>query len=202
MATDTTLVVSAKPGESGRNGQRGLAEFFKNARLLVLANVIPMKIAAVHSHINAPWQALHESQCTAEVEQPVRATELDGDHSTSEYNGFVFYALCEHPPGFSHGIGAMGDDNLIFFTMQALLHDQFPVVCCHVQAIDHHERTNLHRHAIAPLVEQLLHMCILEIELSVYFIVFFVESTTRNEDAYGHGVKISKKRFCARKDAK
>jgi len=80
----------------------------------------------------------------------------------------------------------VGDHNLFFFALNALMRYQVAVFSRHFQAINHHQRPYFNMKAASSHSQQVLHVSVFEIQLAVEFIVFFVEGAARNKDPDSH----------------
>ena len=80
----------------------------------------------------------------------------------------------------------MSDHDLVFLAMITLVSDQLAVLVSHFQAIDHHESSDLGIETAAAHFQQVLHMCVLKIQLTVQLVVFLVESAASDKNANSH----------------
>lgn len=160
--------------------------FFELAGPLVLADIVPVEIAAVHGHIDTGGKDLGEGQRATQVEKPIRAAEFVGDHGACQHNRLSRNFFGQHPCGDGHGIGAMGDDDLIFSGGPALVCDELAVVVVHMKAVDHHERPYCRIQCAAAAQQHFGKVGLFEEEFAGELIVFFVECASRDKYADSH----------------
>lgn len=168
-------------------------QFFKHAGFFVLPHVLRIKITTVHSHVHAGRQGLHKGHGAAQVKQSIRRTKLVRDHGAGNNNGFVFYFFCQQFGGIGHRIGTVGDDDLVFLALAAMLCNQGAVVVRHFQAVHHHQGSDLHRHQVAAQLQHFGQVRIFKKQLAVQLIVLFVESSACNKNPDAHEEKIAVK---------
>jgi hypothetical protein len=80
----------------------------------------------------------------------------------------------------------MGDDYLLFLALITLMGYQVTVLSGHLQAVNHHQRTDFSRQPASAQGKQILHVRVFEIQFSVEFVVFFVEGPARDKDSDSH----------------
>jgi hypothetical protein len=86
----------------------------------------------------------------------------------------------------------MGNHDPIFFAVAALMGDQLAVFVGHLQAIDHHEGSDLEVESRAAHLQQIVQVGVFEIKLTGQFIVLFIKRAPGDEDAYSHFCALNK----------
>lgn len=138
---------------------------------------------------------MHKSEGAAEIEKSVGATELDGDHGAGKHDCFAGrYFFGKNAGGIGHGIGAVCDDDAVFFAIIALVHDEVAVFIGHFKAVDHHKGSDLYVEAAAAQLQEIVHVRVLKKQLAIQFIILLIERPPRDENADSHGLL-----FCLRR---
>src|SRR3954470_11762091 len=164
----------------------GLRNFFELASLAVFSDAVPRKTLTVYGNVNSGWQHLHEGECAAKIEETVGAAKGVGDHGSGKHHGFFRHGQGERGGGGRHRVGAVGDDDLIFVGLNAVLYDESAIVIGHFEAVDHHHGADGHLDLRSPQPEHLRDVGVFEVELAGAFVVFLVEGAAGNEDANRH----------------
>src|SRR5437667_8484976 len=157
------------------------ADLLEFAGRLVLAHVVPMKVAPVHSDVNSVRKGLDEGQGAPEIEKPVRAAKLVRNHRSCENDRLVLDGLAESSRRFSHGVRAVRDDDPFFLRPAALFRDDAPAGIRHVQTVDHHQGPDSHRNPAAAQGEHFGQMCVFEKQRSLELVVLLVEGSAGHE---------------------
>ena len=163
------------------------ARFFKLSGLTVLLNVFPREALSVHRDVDAVRESLHERQRTAEVKESVGAPELVRNHRAGQDDRLSAQFLSQDTGGHLHRVGPVGDDDTVFRRPDALFDDGLPVGGGHLQAVNHHEGAHGKVELAPGQREHFGEVRVLEEQLSVELVVFLVERTAGDKNAYGHG---------------
>ena len=158
----------------------------KLARFPVLADIVPVEIHPVHSYIHAMGQSLNECEGTSKIEDPVRTPELVRNHGAGKDHGLVFDRLSKKLRSLFHRIRSVRDDNSLVFAQSAIFEYDASVGIRNFQAVHHHECSDIDIEFTPAEPQHLLQMAVFEEELPRQFVIFLVESPTRNEDHYSH----------------
>ena len=115
----------------------------------------------------------------------------DGDQTVKDFE-FVIDLSGSLIPNVAD-MYTLADDEFVFRGGAALLGDQFAVFVGHVEAVDHHQRANVHPHATTTQLKHLLEVGVLEVEFSRKLVVFLVERAAGYEypDIHGHGTTLT-----------
>ena len=167
----------------------GLTGFLELTGLLILANIIPGEITAVHGHVNADGEGLCEGEGAAQVKESVGAAKFIRDHGACEDNGLAGYFFRQDPGRDGHGIGAMGDDDLVFHGRTTLMGNEFAVFIGDVEAIDHHQGPYRDVQGAAAALEHFRQVCLFKKEFPGELVILFIEGASGDKNADIHAGK-------------
>jgi hypothetical protein len=165
-----------------------LAKLPEFSGLFVLPDIVPVKVLSIHRNINAVRECLNKRHSAAEIEQPVRAPEFVRDHRSGQDNCLLPNRPAEHSGSDLHGIGPVRNHNLVFCCLQTMINDDLPVLVGHLETVDHHEGAEIYLEFAPSQLKHLVEVRVFEKELSVEFIVLFVECPTCDKDPDSHTI--------------
>lgn len=151
---------------------------------LILPNFIRGKVSPIHCDVNSRRERLREGQRASEVKQTIGTAELVWDHCACQHDRLSGYICLEHTARFDHRVRPMRNDNAILRRIAALLTDNLTVSVRHFEAVDHHQRPDLHVQIAASELQHFGNVGVLEVQPAANLVVFFVEGAASHKNAY------------------
>lgn len=144
--------------------------------LAVFGDVRAVKVPTVHRDVDAVRERLDEGQGASEIEKTVGASELVRNHRACQDDRFFQAGAREKLRSLLHRVGSVGDHDPILGDLKAMIQDELPVLIGHIQAVDHHQGSDVDLELAPAQFEHFLKMRVLEEKTAIELVVFLVES--------------------------
>lgn len=149
---------------------------FEKTGAPVLPHFIPIKTLSIHGNVHPGWLDLYKCQCTAEVEKTIRGSaKCIRNHRASQYDRFIDVGGRQSFSRLDHTIGSMCNDDPLIIASRTIVHDDAPVLFCHVETIQHHKRLHIDLDRTSAAIKHFFQMRVFEIELAGDVVVFLIE---------------------------